>query len=48
MHHRGGADHVARLGPTLSDAHLDRPLHDAVSTWLEHDWPFDRVVYAPR
>jgi hypothetical protein len=30
------------------DAHLDRPLHDAVSAWLERDWPFDRVVYAPR
>jgi hypothetical protein len=29
-------------------AELDRPLHDAVTRWLERDWPFDRVEYAPR
>jgi hypothetical protein len=30
------------------DAHLDRPLHDAVSAWLAADWPLDRVTYAER
>jgi hypothetical protein len=29
-------------------AELDRALYDAVSAWLERDWPFARVVYAPR
>jgi hypothetical protein len=29
-------------------AHLDEPLHDAVSQWLATDWPFTRVRYAPR
>jgi hypothetical protein len=24
------------------------PLWQAVSAWLEADWPFDDVVYAPR
>lgn len=27
---------------------LDRSLYDAVSAWLARDWPFARVVYAPR
>ena len=31
-----------------SDADLDAPLWRAVSTWLESDWPFDRVDYASR
>ncbi len=31
-----------------ADAHLDAPLHRAVSGWLARDWPFERVVYAPR
>jgi hypothetical protein len=31
-----------------ADAHLDRTLWQAVSAWLESDWPFDRVVYAAR
>jgi hypothetical protein len=31
-----------------SRAHLDTPLWRAVSGWLESDWPFDRVEYAPR
>ena len=29
-------------------AQLDRPLHDAVLSWLQHDWPFDSIEYAPR
>jgi hypothetical protein len=31
-----------------SQAHLDTPLWRAVSDWLESDWPFARVQYAPR
>jgi RimJ/RimL family protein N-acetyltransferase len=29
-------------------AHLDTPLRRAVSDWLESDWPFASVEYAPR
>ena len=29
-------------------AALDPVLHDAVLAWLERDWPFDRIEYAPR
>jgi hypothetical protein len=32
------ADHAA----------LDPVLHDAVRAWLERDWPFDSIDYAPR
>ena len=32
------ADHAA----------LDPALHDAVVAWLERDWPFDSIEYAPR
>jgi hypothetical protein len=31
-----------------SHAHLDIPLWRAVSEWLESDWPFASVEYAPR
>src|SRR5215218_4894445 len=31
-----------------SHAHLDLPLWRAVSAWLESDWPFAAVEYAPR
>jgi len=31
-----------------SHAHLDSPLWRTVSEWLESDWPFTRVTYAPR
>jgi hypothetical protein len=31
-----------------SDAHLDAPLWRTVSDWLESDWPFAGVDYAPR
>ena len=31
-----------------SHAHLDTPLWQAVGEWLESDWPFAGVEYAPR
>jgi len=31
-----------------SHAHLDSQLWRAVSEWLESDWPFAGVEYAPR
>jgi hypothetical protein len=31
-----------------SHAHLDIPLWRTVSEWLESDWPFATVEYAPR
>ncbi len=31
-----------------SRAHLDAPLWRAVSQWLEVDWPFVTIEYAPR
>jgi hypothetical protein len=31
-----------------SHAHLDEPLWRAVSEWLEAEWPFAAVEYAPR
>jgi hypothetical protein len=27
---------------------LDPVLHDAVLAWLERDWPFESIDYAPR
>ena len=29
-------------------AALDPVLHDAVLAWLERDWPFESIEYAPR
>jgi hypothetical protein len=29
-------------------AQLDRVVHDAVLAWLERDWPFHSIEYAPR
>ena len=29
-------------------AELDPVLYRAVLAWLEHDWPFDAIAYAPR
>jgi hypothetical protein len=29
-------------------AALDPVLHDAVLAWVENDWPFDSIEYAPR
>jgi hypothetical protein len=31
-----------------SQAELDAPLWEAVSAWIETDWPFERVEYAAR
>jgi hypothetical protein len=31
-----------------SPSHLDRPLHDAVASWLQRAWPFEHIEYAPR
>jgi hypothetical protein len=42
----GGAS--VRSWVRAADAHLDRPLYEAVSAWLARDWPFSRVVYAAR
>jgi len=27
---------------------LDKPLYDAVHTWLTTDWPFETIDYAAR
>jgi pimeloyl-ACP methyl ester carboxylesterase len=48
---RGGAgrqDAVVQSWVRADRAALDRALHDAVRTWLERDWPFDAIEYAPR
>ncbi|HYB49031.1 MAG TPA: hypothetical protein VED20_17025, partial [Streptosporangiaceae bacterium] len=29
-------------------AALDPVLHDVVLAWVERDWPFDSIKYAPR
>ncbi len=42
----GGAS--VRSWVRAADAALDRPLYQAVSVWIAREWPFDRVVYAPR
>jgi hypothetical protein len=44
------ADHDAdvRSWVRSTDAHLDAPLHDAVTGWLADRWPFERVAYASR
>ena len=33
---------------TADCAALDPVVHDGVLAWLEHDWPFDSIDYAPR
>lgn len=42
------SDACARSWVRESHAHLDTPLWHAVSEWLESDWPFASVEYAPR
>ena len=44
------AEHDARVQSwvTASRAELDVPLWQAVSEWLAHEWPFERVDYAER
>ena len=44
------SDHSARVQSWVreSHAHLDTLLWRAMSEWLESDWPFVSVQYAPR
>ena len=44
----GDHDACVRSWVRESHAHLDTPLWHAVSRWLESDWPFADVEYAPR
>jgi len=44
----GDADACTLSWVRVSHAHLDIPLWRAVSEWLESDWPFAGVEYAPR
>ena len=39
---------AARSWVTAEHADLDKPLHDAVSRWLEDAWPWTDVDYAAR
>ncbi len=44
-----GALHASVQSWVRADrAALDPVLHDAVLAWLERDWPFDSIDYAPR
>ncbi len=43
-----GEGAIVRSWVWAADAALDRPLYQAVSVWIAREWPFDRVVYAPR
>jgi hypothetical protein len=51
---QGPADGERRLHASVESwvradhAALDLAVHDAVAAWLERDWPFDSVKYAPR
>ena len=41
--------HAAVRSWVRADRHeLDPVLYDAVLAWLERDWPFDSIEYAPR
>jgi hypothetical protein len=44
----GGRHAVIRSWVRADRAALDPVLHDAVLAWLERDWPFDSIEYAPR
>lgn len=44
----GEHDASVRSWVRESHGHLDAPLWRAVSEWLESDWPFATVEYAPR
>ena len=43
-----GVDADVRSWVRADRAHLDRPLYEAVSTWLADAWPFRAIEYAPR
>ena len=45
---RDDVDAIALSWVRASHAHLDVPLWNAVTGWLESDWPFASVQYAPR
>jgi hypothetical protein len=45
---REGFDVDVRSWVRADHAELDKPLHDAVLAWIEADWPFQSVDYAPR
>ena len=44
----GRRDASVRSWVRADRAALDPVLHDAVLAWLERDWPFDSIKYAPR
>ena len=44
-----GGRHAAVSSWVRADRHaLDSVLYEAVLAWLERDWPFDSIEYAPR
>ena len=43
-----GRHAVVRSWVRADQAALDPVLYHAVLAWLEHDWPFRSIVYAPR
>ena len=45
---RSGTDAVIESWVRADHAALDPVLHDAVTTWLERDWPFRSFDYAAR
>jgi RimJ/RimL family protein N-acetyltransferase len=45
---RDSDDTIVQSWVRTSHAHLDTPLWRAVTDWLESDWPFTAVQYAPR
>ena len=45
---REGFDVDVRSWVRADHAEVDKPLHDAVLAWLDADWPFTSVDYAPR
>ena len=47
--HEPGRRHASVQSWVRADrAALDPVLHDAVLAWVERDWPFDSIEYAPR
>jgi hypothetical protein len=44
----GGRRAAVRSWVRADRAALDPVLHDTVLAWLERDWPFDSIEYAPR
>jgi hypothetical protein len=47
-HRAGGSHAIVRSWLRADQAALDPVLYHAVRAWLERDWPFDSVEYAPR